>query len=319
MHRFPRLVVVLVWMWLGCSCLAAGNDNSSYRVVPDWPKLPAGYQFGSVPGIAIDSKERVFVFHRGANRLMIFERDGTFASSWGDDLIEGAHHLKIDRDGSVWLADYRAHVVRKCTADGKVLLTLGTPKTQGEDATHFYQPTDMAFASNGDIYVSDGYGNSRVVQFDREGKYIRTWGKKGKAPGQFNTPHAIAVDSKDRVYVADRGNARIQVFDRSGKFLYLWDQLLVPWGFHVGPKDEIWVCGSSLMPVASDGSTGLPPKDQLMLKINTKGKILERFGNPGGQMPGETDWVHCIAVSPRGEVYVGDIQGKRAQKFVRAP
>ncbi|MSO23591.1 MAG: 6-bladed beta-propeller [Acidobacteria bacterium] len=240
MNCMLRLIIAVS---LSVSCgtlpLADGNDKPGYRVVPDWPKLPPGYQFGDVPGVAVDSKGRVFVFHRGKNRVMIFESDGAFVSSWGDDLIEGAHHVKIDRDGYVWLSDYKAHVVHKCTADGKVLMTLGTPKVQGEDAAHFYQPTDMAFASNGDIYVSDGYGNNRVVQFSREGKYIRAWEKKGRAPGEFNLPHAIAVDSRDRVYVADRSNARIQVFDRSGKFLYLWDHLLVPWGFFVTAKDEI--------------------------------------------------------------------------------
>jgi DNA-binding beta-propeller fold protein YncE len=312
------LLSLFLSLSLGFPLLPRADGETKYQVVANWPEIPAGYSFGAIPGVAVDSKDRVYFFHRGAHPVMIFESSGKFVKSWGDGLIEDAHHIKIDRDGNVWLADYKGQVILKCTPEGKVLMTLGTRKVAGGDATHFDRPTDMAFASNGDIYVSDGYGNNRVVQFSKAGKYIRSWGRKGVDPGEFDLPHAIAVDSSDRVYVADRSNARVQVFDRDGKFLSQWKDLLTPWGLFMTNKDELWACGSSVVPKPAEGMTGIPPKDQLILKISTNGKILERFGNTGGRTPGLTDWVHCIAVSSKGEVFVGDIKGQRPQKFVNA-
>ena len=172
------------------------------------------------------------------------------------------------------------------------------------------------------MFVADGYGNARGVHFDRRGKFVKAWGKLGTRPGEFSQPHSIVVDSKGRLYVADRNNARVQVFDRNGKFLDQWQNLLVPWGLWITPNDEIWACGSSPMTWPADGGLlGCPPKDQVFMKFDRTGRLLQLWTVPQSkddqQQPGELNWVHTIAVDSKGNIYAGDIQGGKAQKFVR--
>ncbi len=296
------------------------NLAIDYTVDVKWPQRPEGMQWGHVPGIAVDANDNVYLATRGQNPVQVFDKSGNFVRSFGKE-IAGPHHLKIDHGGNVWVADTEQHVIRKFTPEGKLLLTLGTKGEAGRDKNHFYMPTDMAVASNGDIYVSDGYGNARVVHFDGKGTFINEWGQLGHGPGEFSTAHAIAVDSKSRVYVADRNNARIQVFNSKGKFLEEWRNLIVPWGFHMTKKDELWVCGSSPMQWRkTDGGLGCPPKDQIFMKFNTSGKLLQLFTLPKGidglERPGEVNWVHCIAFDSIGNMYLGDIFGRKAQKFV---
>ena len=293
---------------------------SWYKVDSDWPRKPAGFTWGDMPGVAIDSEDRVWIFTRATPPVQVYNTDGKFLFSWGEGTVAKSHHIKIGPEGHIWLSDVGDHVIRKCTTEGKVLLTLGTPGQSGEDDTHLNQPTDMAISPAGDIFVSDGYGNNRVVHFDKNGKFVKTWGKLGKAPGDFHLPHAIAMDSKGRLYVADRTNARVQVFDQDGTFLDEWDNLIVPWGFCVTADDEIWVCGSSPMPSSQGGVPCCPPKDQLLMKFTPQGKLLQLWtapkGSDGQEKPGELNWLHAMAVDSRGNIYAGDIKGKRAQKFV---
>jgi hypothetical protein len=180
----------------------------------------------------------------------------------------------------------------------------------------------MAVTPAGDVFVADGYGNARIVHFDRNGNYDTEWGELGSRPGQFSIPHAIAVDSKGKLYVADRNNVRIQVFDQKGNLLDVWNNLITPWGFCVTNDDEIWVCGSSPMQWRKeDSALGCPPKDQVFMKFNGAGKVLQLWTVPKGidglERPGELNWVHGVAVDSKGNLYAGDIIGKRAQKFVR--
>jgi hypothetical protein len=170
--------------------------------------------------------------------------------------------------------------------------------------------------------VSDGYGNARIVHFTKDGKYVKEWGELGVKPGQFSIPHALAIDSKGRLYVADRNNVRVQVFNQDGKLLDEWRNVVVPWGFWMTKTDEIWVCGSSPMQWRKDDSAlGCPPKDQVFMKFHPDGRLLQLWTVPKGadglERPGECNWVHCIAEDSKGNLYVGDIRGKRAQKFVR--
>jgi DNA-binding beta-propeller fold protein YncE len=297
---------------------------TTYVVDPKWPAKPADFHWGHVPGIAVDAKDHVYVFTRANPPVQVYDAQGKLLRAWGTKIIGSAHHIKIDHEGNVWIADLDQHVARKFTPEGKLLLTLGTPGKAGRDKTHLFLPTDMAITPAGEIFVSDGYGNARVVHFDKEGKYVHEWGELGSAPGQFSIPHAIALDSKGRLYVADRNNVRVQVFDQKGKFLAQWTDLIVPWGFCITPKDEIWVCGSSPMQWRKrDGALGCPPKDQIFMKFNPQGKLLQLFALPKGldglERPGEVNWVHAIAVDSRGNLYLGDIIGKRAQKFVLQP
>ncbi|MBI3851375.1 MAG: hypothetical protein HY298_14025 [Verrucomicrobia bacterium] len=297
-----------------------------YEVDPSWPQRPANMPWNDVPGIAVDGHDQVWIFTRANPPVQVFTADGKFVRAWGEGIVGSAHHIKIDRDGNVWLADVGLHVVRKCTPEGKVLLTIGTPGKKGEGPDLLNMPTDMAIAPNGDVFVSDGYGNSRVAHFDRNGKFIKAWGSLGTGPANFSIAHAIALDSRGRLYVADRNNVRVQVYDQRGRLLDSWHDVIVPWGFWMTARDEIWVCGSSPMPWRKDAKyptapLGCPPKDQVFMKFNTAGKLLQLWSvskaEDGKEQPGECNWVHCLALDSHGNLYAGDIIGKHAQKFVR--
>jgi sugar lactone lactonase YvrE len=260
------------------------------------------------------------VFTRTEAPVQVYSPDGKLLRSWGKG-IKSPHHLKIDHAGFVWIADIGNHVVEKYTPEGKLLLTLGQKGKAGRDTKHLHMPCDMAIGPDGNIYVADGYGNARVIVFDEKGGYLREWGELGSAPGQFSIAHAIALDSKGRLFVADRNNVRIQIFTTGGKLLDIWSNIMVPWGFHMTPDDELWVCGSSPMQWRKDDDAlGCPPKDQIMMKFGPTGKLLQMVSIPKGldglERPGDVNWVHCIALDSRGNMYLGDIIGRRAQKFV---
>ena len=298
-----------------------------YEVDPNWPQRPPECKTGETAGVAIDKDDNVYVFVRADPPVQVYRAgDGKFVRAWGKDFVGSAHHIKIDAEGNVWIADVKLNVVRKCTPDGKVLLTLGTEGERGIDEKHLNMPTDMAIAPAGDIFVSDGYGNSRVVHFDKDGKFIKAWGSMGVKPREFSIPHAIVMDSKGRLYVADRNNVRVQVYSQEGELLDSWNNILVPWGFCITPKDEIWICGSSPMPWVNDPKyphypLGCPPKDQLFMRFDTAGKLNELWtvpkGEDGKEKAGDLNWVHCIALDSQGNIFAGDIRGKRIQKFVR--
>jgi len=296
------------------------NPGPWYELAPDWPQKPAEVSWSGIPGVALDAEGNIWMYTRNAPSMQVYAPDGRYLFGWGE--APGAHHIKIDREGFVWTADVTRHVVEKHRRDGDVVLTLGVDGEAGADERHFFRPADMAFASNGDIFVADGYGNARIVHFDKEGTYIGEWGSLGTEDGQFSIPHAIVIDSRDRLYIADRNNARIQVYSTGGELLDSWKHLLVPWGLWITDKYEIWVCGSS--PAVWAGPLlGCPPKDQLVMKFNADGRLLELHAFPKGQdeheQPGELNWVHGIALDTQGNLYLGDINGKRLQKFLRRP
>ena len=296
-----------------------------YSVVHGWPALPDGMVLGQVSGVAVDSHNHVFIFHRAEGSwatdkshpiasptILCFDGvTGTLIASWGQNRFLEPHGLRIDRDDNVWVTDRALQQVFKFTHDGKLLLTIGTERIPGVDATHFNKPADLAFASDGSFYVADGYGNNRIAKFSREGKFLFDWGKKGQGPGEFDLPHSVAVDAQDLVYVADRNSARIQVFDATGKLLHEWKspELGRPWSLTIGPDNLLYVVdGGDLKPN--------PPDRGQLLKLDLNGKILakwSRFGNYDGQIY----WGHDLAVGKDGAVYVGDVyHGMRVQKFI---
>jgi len=301
---------------------AAGEPATCYKVDPNWPQRPDGVAWKSMPGVAVDDKDQVWLFTRADPPIQVYDSSGKFIRAWGQGAIGSAHYIRFDPQGNVWVADTGNHVVMQFTPQGKLLKTLGTKGKAGDDPTHLNKPTDMAITPNGDVFVSDGYGNRRVAHFDRNGRFVKAWGKQGTGPGEFDFPHSIVVDSKGLLYVADRSNVRVQVFDQDGKFLDQWRNLLVPWGLWVTKDDEIWACGSSPMARPEMGYLGCPPKDQVFMKFNTAGKLLELWtvpkGEDGKEQVGEVNWLHAIAVDSHGDIYVGDIRGARAQKFVRS-
>jgi DNA-binding beta-propeller fold protein YncE len=300
------------------------NVSRTYRVDPDWPQRPDGLEWDHVPGIFVDGRQQVWIFTRTNPTVQIFTTSGRHVRSWGTDLFGRPHQIKLDHEGNVWVADQGNHCVMKMTPAGKPLLVLGTRGESGDDRQHMNNPTDMVVSPAGDIFVSDGYANSRVLHFDKRGRFVKMWGKLGVRPGEFSLPHAIVMDSKGRIYVADRNNARVQVFNQDGKFLDQWRNIVVPWGFCVTAADEIWVCGSGPMGWGKDDVVlGVPPTSQVLVKFSTTGKVLEYVvipkGKDGAEQPGELNWVHSIAVDKAGNLYCGDINGKRAQKFVLVP
>jgi len=301
------------------------DDTLGYKADPSWPKEkpPGGEWISFMSSVAIGPDGNVWTFNRGKIPVQVYTQDGQLVKYWGQGgLFKNPHTIRFDSAGNLWIADTGTQTVRKFTADGKVLLTIGTPDQAGEDETHMNQPNDVAVAPNGDLYISDGYGNNRVVVFDKNGKFVRAWGKLGQGQGEFSQPHSLVLDSKGRVYVADRNNSRIQVFDPKGKFLAEWRNIITPWALAITKTDEIYVCGSSPMlweeiPPAQN-YLATPPKDQLFMKLDTEGRLKQLWVFPMGDKPGELDWAHSIAVAPDGSIYFGEVMGKRAQKFVPA-
>jgi hypothetical protein len=280
-----------------------------------------------MPGVAVDADDNVWVFTRAKPPVQVYSPEGKLLRSWGSDWVQTAHQIKFDQEGNVWLADAGLHVVCKCTPEGKVLLTIGTPGERGVDERHLNMPTDMVVSpQTGDVFIADGYGNSRVARFDREGKFIKAWGTMGTGRLQFSIPHAIEMDAKGRLYVADRNNIRIQVYDQEGALLDSWKDVVTPWSFWMPPgRDELWVCGSSPMQWVTDpkfptAPLGCPPKDQVFMRFNLEGKLEQLWTVPKGEddheKPGELNWLHGMALDSKGNIYAGDIIGKRVQKFV---
>ena len=215
--------------------MIVGSGEFKYRVNADWAKLPDGWSFKEVGGVGVDSNDNVYVFNRGEHPMMVFDRDGNFLRSWGEGQYPRAHGVHMAPDDTIYLTDDGDHFVRKCTLDGKVLLELGVP---GKPAPYmsgepFHRCTHTALSPKGDIYVSDGYGNSRVHKYSPDGKLLMSWGEPGTDPGEFNIVHNICCDADGWVYVADRENHRVQVFDGNGKYETQWNNLHRPCGLYM--------------------------------------------------------------------------------------
>ena len=317
---------VLVISFLLAFCSGCANQQHGQANLPilqvdtSWPQKPESFEWAQMPGVTLDARDQVYIFTRSGPAVQVYKADGTFVRAWNSGDFSGAHYIRIDSEGNVWTANITDHVIRKHSPEGRLLLTLGQQGVAGTDKGHFDKPTDMAVLPSGEIFVTDGYGNRRVVHFDANGRYVNEWGQEGNQPGQFALPHSIVADSKGRLFVADRENARIQVFDTAGKLLAVWENVVTPWGLWLTKNEELWVCGSSCVKKqGTDEHIVLPPPDQVVMKMNLKGEVLLRIPLPKTAVPpgksGELDWVHGIAVDSKDNIYLGDIQGKRAQKF----
>jgi peptidylamidoglycolate lyase len=260
--------------------------------------MPAGMRFGRVSGVTTDAEGNVYVFKRdpATDQLVVFDSKGTYLRSWGKGMFERPHGLRIDREGNVWATDDAGHQVFKFTREGRLLLTLGAKGVAGSDAKTFNRPTDLAWDSQGNLYVSDGYVNTRVVRFDKAGRYVAAWGTPGDQPGQFRVPHSIGIDSKDRVYVSDRENNRIQIFDVNGTLIKIWDHLGCTQSLFITPKDEMWVLThrNNTENITYDTLAG-----QLMKIDLETGKILGALESPG----------HMMTVANSGDIYVASLTG----------
>ena len=324
--RLCRLSLLLFGI-LGAGLGQQGSvDGSRYKEAPEWPQqatsvagTPAGpWNLGQVAAVATTAEGNILVFHRGAEPIMEFNRDGKFIRSWGNDTISegkvtriapadrqpgwsgytavygppgcyscGAHSVRVDPEGNIWIVDATAHIVYKTNQKGEVILQLGTKGVSGGGAKNFNLPTDVAFAPNGDIYVSDGYGSARVVKYSSKGKYLLNWGTRGTGPGEFGLPHNLVVDAQGKVYVTDRDNQRVQVFDFSGKFLDQWTDTGGVSTLFMTKDQHIWTGG---------------------VLRNLKGEVVARLpGDPGG---------HGTTVTEAGDVFIAQLSGV-VQKFVK--
>ena len=274
----------------------------AYSVVEGWGRLPEGWAFTQVAGVAIDSRDRVYVLCRGEHPIIVFGADGEFVESWGEGVFGRAHGAYIDGEDNFYCVDDGNHTVRKFARDGELLFTLGTQDRPAEPGKPFNRPTDLALAPNGDLYISDGYANSRVHRYSREGELIQSWGEPGAGQGQLNLPHGVWVKG-ERVYVADRQNGRIQVFTLGGGYVEEWPGLARPC--------DIYIDGSGLVYVA-----------ELISRVsilNLKGEVLARMGGQKSFAPGQFVAPHCLWKDSRGCLYVGEVlEGQRIQKFTPA-
>ncbi|MEW6687598.1 MAG: peptidyl-alpha-hydroxyglycine alpha-amidating lyase family protein [Pseudomonadota bacterium] len=287
-----------------------GTGPHRYRVVQDWAKLPEGWEFKDVAAVAVDSKDRVYVFNRGEHPVMVFDRAGKFLSSWGEGRFPRAHGIHIDAEDNLYLTDDGGHFVRKCSADGKLLLELGVP---GKPAPYmsgrpFHRCTHTALSPKGEIYVSDGYGNAKIHKYSPGGKLIKSWGEPGTDPGQFNIPHNIATDAEGWVYVADRENHRVQVFDGNGRFEAQWMNLHRPCALYCfagrRPRFLVGELGSG-MPI-NRAHPNIGPR---LSFVDAKGRTLARLGGKDGPglETGKFVAPHGLAVDSRGDIYVGEV------------
>lgn len=283
--------------------------------------LPTGWEYVDVAGVAVDSRQHVYVFNRGTHPLVVFDQQGHFLKTWGQGMFRRPHGITIAPDDTLFLTDDLGHTVQRFTADGELLLTLGTGRPsptgiQGNDyrtilegGPPFNQPTNVALNSQGDIFVSDGYGNARVHRFSAEGTLLRSWGGPGTKAGQFNLPHGIAIDRLGRVVVADRENSRLQFFSQDGDFLDEWRDVLRPM--------QVLVDADGLLYVAEVGyRAGLYPWTEVppgapgarISVFDPRGKLVARFGDPDRPCePGNFFAPHDLCLDTQGSLYVGEV------------
>ena len=328
--------------------------------IPDPLKLPTDAHFGEVTGVAVNSKGHVFVFSRGnttgpayaaaAAQLFEFGPDGKFIREIGKNLYAWsfAHAVRIDKDDNIWVIDKGSDMIIRFNPQGRVTMVFGRKQEASDEETgplkhpvppkaaedgRFRQPTDVAFDPQGDIFISDGYINSRIAKADKNGNWIKSWGDRGNKPGEFNTPHNIATDAKGNLYVADRGNGRIQVFDSDGKFLRIMkidapvDESARP---AIGNKPTLQTYQNvmTMAPGAPWTVCITPPPNQVLYtsdafpgrvyKLSLDGKVLGMFGQSGKQ-PRQFGWIHEIACPSENTLYVAELLNWRVQKLILHP
>jgi DNA-binding beta-propeller fold protein YncE len=281
-----------------------------YRPVVGWGHLPEGWSFVEATSVAVDAADRVVVFNRGPHPVIVFDRDGQFLRAWGEGVFRRPHGITIGPDGSYWLTDDLHHTIRKFTPEGKLLLTIGDPDRPStlHGGKPFNRPTHVALCPRtGDVYVSDGYGNSRVHKFDPEGRPLLSWGEPGTDPGCFNIPHNIATDAEGLVYVADRENHRVQIFDGRGRYLAQWNNLHRPCGLFAerGNGGLLYV---GELPSHLAVNREVPNLGARVSILSVKGELVTRVGGRfPGEQPGEFVAPHGCAVDSRGDLYVAEV------------
>ena len=312
----------------------AADPPNPYRTVENWAKLPDARKWGQTIGVDVDPDGKsIWVFERCGGTtcegspvapILKIDASGNVVKSFGADMFIFPHGLYVDRAGNVWVTDGRGksgkgHQVFKFSPDGKVLMTLGKAGVTGDGPDAFNSPSDVLVAPNGDIFVADGHGgdtNARIVKFDKDGKFIRTWGKKGAGPGEFNVPHTLAMDSSGRLFVGDRANSRIQIFDQDGKFLAEWKQFGRPSGVFIDKGDIIYVADSESNNTQNPGF-----KRGLRIGSAKDGKVTALIPDPlpvkEGSGPGTGSAAEGVAADAGGNVYGAEVDARKLMRYVK--
>jgi len=311
-------------------------QENPYRTIENWARMPEGRTWGSTSAVDVDRDGKsIWVAERcGANTcvgsslptVLKFDASGTLLTSFAAGMFIFPHGIHVDRDGNIWIADGTppgrgtpppagaGHTVVKFSPDGKVLMTLGTPGGAMEPG-YFFQPNDVLVAPDGAIFVSEGHGgpNSRILKFTKDGRLMKTWGKKGTLPGEFDQPHALAMDSKGRLFVGDRGNNRIQIFDQDGKFLEQWTEFSRPSGIYIDKDDTIYVTDSESGSVARDRTDW---KRGIRIGRISDRKVIAFIPDPVENVTG-TSAAEGVAVDAAGNIYGAEVGSKSLKKYVR--
>jgi len=300
------------------------TDAIRYEVVEEWEKLPAGYRHLDVDGVAVDARDRVYLLTRSDARVIVYEPDGTFVRSWGEDIFTPrTHGIAVGPDGLVYTTDDGDHTVRKFTPAGEELMVIGTPGKPSDtgydqqkgagsirrSGPPFNRPTGVAIAADGDIFVSDGYGNARIHRFTAEGKLRYSWGEPGTGPGQFNLPHGVCLDAAGRVLIADRENDRIQLFTQEGEYLDQWTHIQRPTDICVDRDGLIYVA-SLWWQVGQTSCVNGPIRHDLpghISVLDADGNLLLRWISADRCAAGNFLAPHTICVDSRGDLYVGEV------------
>ncbi len=313
---------------------AGAQPNSQpnpYRTVENWFRMPEGRTWGSTSAVEIDPDGKsIWVAERcgqnscaGRNEASIlkFDSSGKLLKSFGEGRFLFPHGIHVDQGGNVWVTDARGaegkgHQVTKFSPDGKVLLALGKAGVSGDGPDTFNQPSDVVVAANGDIFVADGHDrntNARIVKFSKDGKFLKNWGKRGSAPGEFDTPHAMALDSRGRLFVGDRGNNRIQIFDQEGKFLEEWKQFSRPSGIFIDKNDVIYVADSESNAARNPGW-----KRGLRIGSAKDGSVTAFLPDPVADPDrSPTSGAEGIVADGMGNVYGAEVSPRGLKKYVK--
>ena len=340
---FPVIPAIVVWLTLAASNAAAqpsyaprNDEPNPYQPGVSWGQLPDGRKWGSTAGVDVAPDGTIWAYDRcGANScaasnvtpILHFDPSGKLINSFGAEKLNFPHGIHVDRDGNVWVTDHgvtppngKGQVVYKFSPDGNVLATLGKAGVAGAGPDTFNQPSDVLVAPDGSIFVADGHGpttNARIVKFDKNGTFVKSWGGHGSSDNELEGPHALAMDSRGRLFVGDRTNNRIQVFDQDGTLLASWKQFGRPSGIFIDRNDTIYVTDSESREDNKPGEYGHNPGVRRGIRIGSvrDGKVTAFIPDP--KSAGGSSTSEGVAVDREGNVYGAEVGPRDIKKYIK--